>query len=611
MASGSADETLAAGGAGAGPPRAWRAAGFLPWLAFLVLLAASWNRWMEPFVDTGRELMVPRRVAEGERLYRDVQFFHGPLAPYAVGLLERTFPGSFAARTAFALAFAAAALEVLRRLGRAWMPGVAGGLAAALSVALPFFLRPGGWMCPFSVDTSIAIAALMAMLLLLRRGEALSRSRDVAAAACLTAALLSRPELGLAGIAAAALDLRRSPRRLSFVAGLPLAISAAVYTAISAGIPREKLIADGWLAILRPPQAFQNVYRAFAGLDRPLLRAGELGLAAILLLLAGCAVVIGAAASERLRTKSSGAAFAANAAVLIGIAASALVFRFPPDAWSDTLALFPPLVRLVPGVCALVLGARLLVIVSGNRARDWASPISDGALLLAALFGARLFLAAGYAGPYNAFFLPLPILVACAALTRIAEKGARTVGRSLPALVSSSLAILLAVSVAGLVAAYRGPGWERVETPSGAILLGAVQARTTALALADLERRVHRGGTLVGFPEAGFFNYVLGARNPLPLDQFWPGHLDAAGEDRVARALAARPPDTIVLVNALAVGEGLRAFGTDYSKSLGRSLDSSTRPAATFGPNARAGAKIGDADFFIQVRVPVAPRVKP
>ena len=45
-----------------------RAAVLLPYAVFLILVAVSWNRWIEPFVDTGRELMVPWRVSRGEAL---------------------------------------------------------------------------------------------------------------------------------------------------------------------------------------------------------------------------------------------------------------------------------------------------------------------------------------------------------------------------------------------------------------------------------------------------------------------------------------------------------------------------------------------------------------
>ena len=33
-----------------------------PHAVFFLLLLVSWNRWMEPFVDSGRELMVPPRM---------------------------------------------------------------------------------------------------------------------------------------------------------------------------------------------------------------------------------------------------------------------------------------------------------------------------------------------------------------------------------------------------------------------------------------------------------------------------------------------------------------------------------------------------------------------
>ncbi|HEY6146701.1 MAG TPA: hypothetical protein VIZ69_03355, partial [Thermoanaerobaculia bacterium] len=64
------------------------AAAILPYAVFLLLLAGTWNRWMEPFVDSGRELMVPWRVAQGESLYRDIHFHHGPLAPWAGAAID-------------------------------------------------------------------------------------------------------------------------------------------------------------------------------------------------------------------------------------------------------------------------------------------------------------------------------------------------------------------------------------------------------------------------------------------------------------------------------------------------------------------------------------------
>src|SRR5262249_20719488 len=89
---------------------------WLPYAVFFALLAISWGRWIEPYVDSGRELMVPWRLAHGESLYREIHFHHGPLAPYAGAAVDRLFGASLAARVGLALFVALFHLECLRRL---------------------------------------------------------------------------------------------------------------------------------------------------------------------------------------------------------------------------------------------------------------------------------------------------------------------------------------------------------------------------------------------------------------------------------------------------------------------------------------------------------------
>jgi hypothetical protein len=129
-------------------------------------------------------------------------------------------------------------------------------------------------------------------------------------------------------------------------------------------------------------------------------------------------------------------------------------------------------------------------------------------------------------------------------------------------------------------------------------------AQATRMALADLSRRVPGSGTLIGFPEAGFLNYALGRRNPLPQEQFFPGHLDDAAEREAIRLLAGSPPDAVVYVNVLAVGHRAVVFGADYLSDLDRFVRERFSPAAAYGPGAGAEPRIGDPQFFIQVRVP-------
>lgn len=56
-------------------------------LAFLYLTAASWQRWADPIIDFGQQAYLPWVLSEGAVLYRDVDYFHGPLAAYIHALL--------------------------------------------------------------------------------------------------------------------------------------------------------------------------------------------------------------------------------------------------------------------------------------------------------------------------------------------------------------------------------------------------------------------------------------------------------------------------------------------------------------------------------------------
>lgn len=65
------------------------------WVLLAVLgaamLAWTWGTWPHSFVDFGRELYVPWRLAEGDVLYRDIAWFNGPLSVYWNALLFWVF----------------------------------------------------------------------------------------------------------------------------------------------------------------------------------------------------------------------------------------------------------------------------------------------------------------------------------------------------------------------------------------------------------------------------------------------------------------------------------------------------------------------------------------
>jgi hypothetical protein len=548
-------------------------------------------------VDTGRELVVPWRVAEGERLYRDVRFYYGPLAVYAAAGVERAAGRSLPARIALAGVIAILHVEALRRAARRALTPARAALATSLAVAVAFFLWPGGChLFPYSLSTAVAVTAATWSLVLTDP----LRPPGFAVGACLFAALTSRPEIGLAAAVLVILAVTSQWRRRALVATAgAVAAAALVYVAVSSGTPLETLRKEGWLAFLSVPPEFRNVYLAFSGLDRPALRLAELALAIVLLVvLTAWLVLLGFLSRARGRS-------VAIAVAVLSLVLAAAIRLSPPASLETSFSLLPPLIRPLPLFLAGGAIWRFFARVQGRTDGGIFAAVPDGLLFLSALFASRLLLAAGYVGPYDAFFLPLPMVAGTAGLFGLADRLARRMDLpALPGLTGAALAVFLVARAASLVQAYRAPGWQVVLTPVGNLWMREPYAIATRMALAVLHEYTPRGGTMVGFPEAGFLQYAAGRKGALPEDQFFPGHLDAATERRAIERLEAAPPDAVIYVNVLTVGHGALAFGKDYLRDLDAAARAQSQTAAYFGPGGRDGARIGDPDFFIEVRVP-------
>lgn len=191
-------------------------------MAAAASLGANWLRWINPFVDSGREMNVPARLAAGERLYRDIVFYYGPAGPWLQALVLRASGGAALAagrpRSPSPVAAPAAALAA----GPSWLPleiaclalaaailfllyrlaAAAGGprsalaataLAAAFCVGAP---RGGGFIFPYSASSLYALAgALLALTASLGRP---GWRRRALVGAGLALALAARAEIGAA-----------------------------------------------------------------------------------------------------------------------------------------------------------------------------------------------------------------------------------------------------------------------------------------------------------------------------------------------------------------------------------------------------------------------------
>src|SRR5262249_40392830 len=154
-------------------------------------------------------------------------------------------------------------------------------------------------------------------------------------------------------------------------------------------------------------------------------------------------------------------------------------------------------------------------------------------------------------GPYDAFFLPLPIVVVAAAAWRGAEAAASAAGASLPRLVTAALVLFAVLRTARQAGDDRSPGWSRLTTPAARLFLRAPVAGATRAAVSDLALRLPRGSRVTGFPETGFFAYTLDLASATRYEQYFPGHQDGEAEREVIADLAARPPSAVLVANVL------------------------------------------------------------
>ena len=70
--------------------------GDLLWIGLIVVVATwaffqSYQKWLEPIIDVGRDLYIPGELLEGKKLYRDILYIYPPLTPYLLSYITWIF----------------------------------------------------------------------------------------------------------------------------------------------------------------------------------------------------------------------------------------------------------------------------------------------------------------------------------------------------------------------------------------------------------------------------------------------------------------------------------------------------------------------------------------
>lgn len=529
-------------------------------LALIVVLAAlfvltlhqSWAGWFEPIADTGRDLYIPEKIAQGEiKLYRDISYLYPPLAPHLIAAVVALFGSSFGVMIAIGIVTSGTIAILLYALARE-----AAGPTAAAALAFLFVTTHLAGVSGYSFNFIFPYShnAVFGFLFILLFLYALVRhvSHD-AGPAWLWIALGSGTLAGWSKIEYAAVFVivlgtsflirRQRILPIAAIAGVNLALFAALGWYFSDAPPERH-----WLTRNILPESLlsggvaRQFYARIQGLDHPLMNLSLSAEGAILVIL-GIAVL--AALDRWISRQDNGRLLGAALliAALVGIQlALARHFLFFRGWFLLQLLLIPwairerkrtPLVLLL--IFSLLLGSRVLLRLE---------PTWYGFL----------------------FAIPAEIVFVYVLFEDLPRRG---VYRARIALLWLPLILLVGLSsFVNQYWVYESRRDNVVRTSRGAFH-DRLRDRAEVFEelFAFLDRR--KPESMVVIPEGLALNWLSRIPTSIPYHTFSPAEMpDREAEAAMIEAIGQNPPEIILLVRRDYGEFGYQGIGVDFGKEL-------------------------------------------
>ena len=495
------------------PPERQRTIGAVALLVVVAVLALaqSWNRWLDPIIDTGRDLYVSEQLSHGTKLYRDVRYQYPPLTPYLLAGVNAIAGSSLAIFTVIGFVQSAIVAFLLWLAIPRW-----GGFAAAMLFVALSLAGASTWganfIFPYAYAATIGIAFLLAALVSFLRG------RQPLAIAFLVAASWCKLEYAIgAGFIVVVLAVARRIR-VAHVVAYAGAMLATI--AIAFAIFGTALRSNVFFSSLTQGDVARHFFSNVSG-------AVEWKTNVLIALVAAAAI---AAIAWLMRKRP----------VLGAIAAVVAACFFTSDSFFR-------------GWGAL----QYVTLVAGFRKRD--SPL---------LYFAAFSIACTMRIPFNttpawygfALIVPLYALAAYVLFVELPERGVTAKWWF------AVIAVICARDLWQQHELYALKAFP-ITTPRGTFYdVNPDRARVLNELIPSIQ-----GSTLAVFPEGATLNYFTRRPSPLSFYMFTPPETAAAVvEQAVLTEIRRTPPDEIAVVSR-DVGEyGFRAFGADYDVALGR-----------------------------------------
>lgn len=517
-----------------------------PLAAVAYALSFSWGRWGDPVIDWGRELEVARRIAAGDRLYADVHYWYGPLAPHVNAALF----GAFGVHTRVLQAAGLVSVALMSALLWALGGRLAGTLAAAAVTAAFLSLCAFGhyyvsdifnWVTPYAYPATYGmIFATASLYALLRALEPPGHAWFAVSLACLGLALATKVEPAVAALGAHAayawVTVRRGQHGL---AGLALTYGAILG---AAAITSPGVVST--LVALANSRTAVPIVR-YMGWTEWATAVPAVAWSALRLL----ACITAPIAAARLAAMTGWQSLGLALAVSVPIGAFA-------DQSPETALRGLPVVALVALVDAV------------RRAWDDAADVVLWAFVAGALL--RLPLSAG-AYHYGFYLLPIPLaallLLWFRRLPPLIADSPR--GATFCAATAATLVATLGATHLPASAAFYRQHTAHVRTARGDLWLldgvgGIPIGRFYAEAVARLATFPPET-TVFAAPEGAGLAFLAGRPSWGADLSYYPPALGPDADARLRAALATAPPGVVLLLNVIDVRHyGATGFGRDY-----------------------------------------------
>jgi MFS family permease len=538
-----------------------------------LMVAVSWHMWLDPVVDSGREMNAPLRLLNGELLYSQVYYLYGPVAPLFNAALYGLFGSHLNTLYWAGIAGSLTLVFSIFFLGRRFMSPFEAMLSAVTVLAFCVFKESGNLIFPYSYAVLYGtLSATFALIAMVRHVCAGGRAGLFAAGLLSGLAFCCKAEFGLAVMAAAAAlaITERRGRRLRFAAiFIPAFIIFPVLIGgfLFARVPPEYFFRDTFFFPGSIPDALVYFNRFILGFNNPGRTAREI--ISALAVLAGCSG-LASLASFRLaggsqKAKPGETGRPRRLLLVLTVSSWGLILLH--------LLIFGTRWDLNPfrALPLLFLAAICCCVVSLVRRRG--EPASNRMLLVVAVYSlavlARVVTRVPAGGGYGAGLLPVPLMLfTCMAVTdflgfEVPSPAALFRRRA----VSVFLAVVLAAVMGVFIFRYVDRETFAVEPPRGAFAVRPAVGRAVERTLEYIDRNSSPGEYILSLPEGSSLNFLADRPAPLRYEVMTPGFLDRREELEAVRVLQNRNVRLIFIINRPTSEFGAGVFGRDYCPS--------------------------------------------